>query len=148
EAVSIKEDLGDKAVEARGDRWISREVKGAEVRGVKIWGLDEIALKKGHRAFVVMVTARSVTGEGKGLAVFPDRQKQTVRQFLEGLPKRVTRAIRTVGTDRYEGFTNAVQEVLGKAQLVIDRYHVSKLYREGADRLRTQELRRLKQELP
>jgi transposase len=32
--------------------------------------------------------------------------------------------------------------------VVIDRYHVAKLYRAGADRLRTQELRRLKQELP
>jgi len=32
--------------------------------------------------------------------------------------------------------------------VVVDRYHVAKLYREGADRLRRQELRRLKQELP
>ena len=37
---------------------------------------------------------------------------------------------------------------LGKAHVVIDRYHVAKLYRASADRLRTQELRRLKQELP
>ena len=42
----------------------------------------------------------------------------------------------------------AVKEVLGKAHVVIDRYHVAKLYRAGADRLRTQEMRRLKQELP
>jgi transposase len=148
EDVSIKEDVGYKAVEASVNRWISREVKWAEVRRVKILGLDEIALKKGHRDFVVIVTARSVTGEVKVLAVLPDRQKQTVRQFLEAMPKRVKRAIRTVCTDMYEGFINAVKEVLGKAQLVIDRYHVAKLYREGADRLRQQELRRLKQELP
>ena len=32
--------------------------------------------------------------------------------------------------------------------MVVDRYHVAKLYREGVDRLRKQELRRLKQELP
>jgi len=64
------------------------------------------------------------------------------------MPRRVKRAIRTVCTDMYEGFILAVKEVLGKAQVVIDRYHVAKLYRAGADRLRTQELRRLKEELP
>jgi transposase len=78
----------------------------------------------------------------------PDRKKQTVKQFLERMPRRVKRAIRTVCTDMYEGFIQAVKEVLGKAQVVIDRYHVAKLYRAGADRLRTQEMRRLKQELP
>ena len=148
EDVRIKEDIGYKAVEAIVDRWISREVKWAEVKRVKVLGLDEIALKKGHRDFVVIVTARSVTGEVRVLAVLPDRQKQTVRQFLEAMPKRVRRAIRTVCTDMYEGFINAVKEVLGQAQVVVDRYHVAKLYREGADRLRKQELRRLKKELP
>ena len=147
EDVRIKEDLGYKAIEAIVDRWISREVRWEEVRGVPILGLDEIALKKGHRDFVVIVTARSVTGEVKVLAVLPDRQKQTVKQFLEAMPKRVKRAIQTVCTDMYEGFINAVKEVLGKAQVVVDRYHVAKLYRQGADRLRKQELRRLKKEL-
>jgi transposase len=148
EDVSLKEDIGYKAVEAIVDRWISRTVNWAEVKGMKILGLDEIALKKGHRDFVVIVTARSATGEVRVLAVLPDRKKQTVRQFLAAMPKRVKRAIRTVCTDLYEGFIHAVKEVLGKAQVVVDRYHVAKLYRAGADRLRKQELRRLKQELP
>jgi len=148
EDVSIKEDLGYKAVEGIVDRWIKREVKWAEVKRVKLLGLDEIALKKGHRDFVVIVTGRAASGEVKVLAVLPDRKKQTVKQFLEAMPRRVKRAIHTVCTDMYEGFILAVKEVLGKAQVVIDRYHVAKLYRAGADRLRTQELRRLKRELP
>ena len=105
-------------------------------------------LKKGQRDFVVMVTGKATSGAVKILAVVPDRKKQTVRKFLEAMPRRVKRAIRTVCTDMYEGFIQAVKEVLGKAQVVIDRYHVAKLYRAGADRLRTQELRRLKRELP
>jgi transposase len=146
--VSLKEEIGYKALEGLVDRWISREVNGAEVKGMKILGLDEIALKKGHRDFVVIVTARSATEEVKVLAVLPDRKKETVRQFLESMPKRVKRAIRTVCTDLYEGFITAVKEVLGRAQVVADRYHVAKLYREGADHLRKQELRRLKRDLP
>jgi transposase len=148
EDVSMKEDLGGKAIEGIVERWISREVQWAEVKGVKILGVDEIALKKGQRDFVVIVTGKATSGEVKVLAVLPDRKKQTVKRFLETMPRRVRRAIRTVCTDMYEGFLLAVKEVLGKAQVVIDRYHVAKLYRAGADRLRTQELRRLKQELP
>jgi transposase len=146
--ISRKEGLGAKAIEGIVERWISREVQWAEVQRVKILGLDEIALKKGHRDFVVIVTGKSTSGEVKVLAMLPDRKKQTVKRFLEMMPRRIKRAIRTVCTDMYEGFILAVKEVLGKAQVVIDRYHVAKLYRAGADRLRTQELRRLKQELP
>ena len=148
EDVSLKEVIGYKALEGIVERWISREVKWTEVQGMEILGLDEIALKKGHRDFVVIVTARSAEGEVKVLAVLPDRRKETVKEFLESMPKPVQQAIHTVCTDLYEGFINAVKAVLGHAQVVADRYHVAKLYRECADRLRKQELRRLKQELP
>jgi transposase len=148
EDVSLKEELGYKALEGIVDRWISREVNWAEVQGMKLLGLDELALKKGHRDFVVIVTARTAAGEVKVLAVLPDRRKETVKAFLVRMPKRVKRAIRTVCTDLYEGFITAVKEGLGHAQVVADRYHVAKLYRECAERLRKHELRRLKQELP
>ena len=144
----MKEGLGAKAIAGIVNRWISREVQWAEVKRVKLLGLEEIALKKGHRDFVMMGTGRSVSGEVKVLAVLPDRKKPTVNCFGETLPRRIRRAICTVCTDMYEGFILAVKEGLGKAQVVIDRYPVAKLYRAGADRLRTQELRRLKPELP
>lgn len=148
EDVSIKEDIGYKALEGIVDRWISTEVKWAEVKRVKVLGLDEIALKKGHRDFVVIVTSRSAEGEVRVLAVLPDRKKHTVRKFLEALPKRVKRTIRTVCTDLYEGFISAVKEVLGKAEVVVDRYHVAKLYRQCAEQVRKKELHRLKKDLP
>ena len=146
--VSMKEGLGAKAIDGIVERWVRGEGQWGEVRRGKILGLDEIALKKGHRDFVVIVTGKSASGEVKVLAVLPDRKKQTGKQFLERRPRRVKRAIRTVCTDRYEGFIQAVKEVFGKAQVVIDRFHVAKRYRAGADRVRTPERRRLKPELP
>jgi transposase len=47
----------------------------------------------------------------------------------------------------YEGFTEAVREVIGEAVIVIDRFHVAKLYGKCADDLRTREMRRLKKEM-
>jgi transposase len=44
----------------------------------------------------------------------------------------------------YEGYTAAVAEVLPDARLVIDRFRVTRVYRDSVDQLRKQELRRLK----
>ena len=44
----------------------------------------------------------------------------------------------------YGGFVFAVTEVLGDYVLVVDRYHVSKLYRKPLDSLRISEMKRLK----
>ena len=48
----------------------------------------------------------------------------------------------------YKGFINASKEVFGKrTKIVVDRFHVAKLYRKGVDTLRIKELKRLKEEL-
>ena len=110
-------------------------------------GLDEISLKKGHRDFVAIITGRLET-ETVILGVLPDRKKATVKAFLSGIPQRVRQTIHSVCTDRYEGFVNAAKEVFGKrVKIVIDRFHVAKLYRSGLDSLRKHECKRLKQEL-
>jgi transposase len=48
----------------------------------------------------------------------------------------------------YDGYINAEKEVFGKrVHIVVDRFHVAKLYRNGFESLRKKELRRLKKEL-
>ncbi len=47
----------------------------------------------------------------------------------------------------YDGFVNAAVEVFGVRKLVVDRYHVAKLYRKPLDDLRIKEMKRLKNEL-
>jgi hypothetical protein len=45
---------------------------------------------------------------------------------------------------RYDNFNLAAETVLGKqVNIVIDRFHVSQLYREALDKLRSIELKRL-----
>ena len=50
-------------------------------------------------------------------------------------------------TDMYDGFVKSAEEVFGKRVVVIDRFHVSKLYREPLDTLRINEMMRLKETL-
>ena len=104
-------------------------------------------LKKGHRDFVTIITG-CIETETVILGVLSDRQKATVKAFLGGIPQRLRQTIHTVCSDMYEGFVNAAKEVFGKrVQIVIDRFHVAKLYRSGVESLRKQELKRLKQTL-
>ena len=47
--------------------------------------MEEIALKKGHRDYVVIVTARLKHGY-RALGDLENRQKETVVEFLRSIP--------------------------------------------------------------
>jgi transposase len=148
EDVSIKEGVAYDSVLGVLERRISASVDWGQYTALGVVGMDEIALKKGHRNYVVIVTARLAEDRVVILAVLPDRQKDTVVEFLRSIPERLKQSIHTVCCDMYEGFSEAVREELSHVRIVIDRFHVARAYRDGLDNLRKQELRRLKQELP
>jgi transposase len=148
EDVSLKERLAYDAVLGVIERRIENRVDWTRYTHLGVLGLDEIALKKGHRDFVVIVTARGPEGQIAVLGVLADREKATVKQFLQGIPASLAKTIHTLCTDMYEGYIQAVREVLSHVRIVIDRFHVTQKYRDAADSVRKRELKRLKQELP
>lgn len=143
-----KEDVTPDAIQTIIDCWIPTAIDWSTVPSFTIIGIDEIALKKGHRDFVAIVTARLPNRHLHLLAVLPDRTKETVRTWMETIPAPIRHHIQTVCTDMWEAYVAAVREILPRAALVIDRFHVAQQYRDGADTLRKQELTRLRQELP
>ena len=60
------------------DRWIARAVDWTAWERLGVIGIDEIALKRGHRDFVALVTAPLEGGGVEILAVLADRKKETV----------------------------------------------------------------------
>jgi transposase len=145
--VSFKAATGYEAIMGVIDRHMDRSINWEDVPQLDVVGIDEISLNKGHRDFVAIITAR-IESETLILGVLPDRKKATVAAFLRGIPKRLRQTIHSVCSDMYDGFVNAAKEVLGRrVKVVIDRFHVAKLYRSGLDDLRKKELNRLKQEL-
>jgi transposase len=152
EDVSRKENVGYDAVEGAIERCIHITVNWDEFDELGVIGIDEIALTKGRKNFVAIVTTQQADGHVAVLAVLPDRKKKTVRQFLETIPKRLRRTMETVCTDMWEGYVNAVKEFAAahlevSVEVVVDRYHVAKNYRECVDKVRKRECRRLKKEL-
>ena len=146
--VAIKERLAYDSVLGVLERRINARVDWSQYTQLGVLGLDEIALKKGRRDFVVIVTVRLAEGRVGILGVLPDRQKDTVVDFLRSIPERLKQTIHIACCDMYESYTEAVREELQTARIVIDRFHVARAYREGVDDLRKEELKRLKRELP
>jgi len=69
------------------------------------------------------------------------------------IPRRLYPTIHTFCTDMWDGYLGAIADFLAahpeiEANVVIDRFHVARNYRADFDKLRKQELRRLRQELP
>ncbi len=152
EDVSRKEDVGYDAVEGAINRCIHTAVNWDEFDELSVIGIDEIALTKGRGNYVAIITTQQADGHVAVLAVLPDRKKKTVRQFLETIPKRLRRTMEAACTDMWEGYVNAVKEFAEahpevSIEVVVDRYHVAKNYRECVDKVRKRECRRLKKEL-
>jgi transposase len=145
--VSIKEKLGCKVIQAALDRLVASEVDWNPFKSLDTMGIDEIALKKGHDDYMTIISTRLNDGRIRVLAVIEGRRKADVKSFFESIPSRLRETVTSVCTDMHDAFVYAAIEVFGPQSVVIDRYHVAKLYRKGLDKLRIKEMRRLKAEL-
>ena len=145
--VSRELDISEETVTGVIDRWMSTEVNWEQFDRIEIVGIDEIALKRGHRDYVTLVTVPLDPVGVEVLGVLADHQKETVVDFLASIPTRLKVTIKRVCSDMYQGFVNAAQDQLPWAKIVVDRFHVAQAYRDCADTVRKQEVKRLQQEL-
>ena len=146
--VIAEERLGYKVVESAINRQVNKEVDWSIHKDLHTVGIDEISMKKRHQDYVTVVSVRTKAGKLSVIAVLPNRKKETVLEFFKSIPGHLRKTVKTVCTDMYDGFVYPAIEIFGKQAVVIDRYHVSKLYRQPLDSLRIKEMKRLKKELP
>jgi len=144
--VSLKEQVPYDTIEGIIDHYIRAKVDWSSYKSLEILGIDEIAVRKGHRNYIVIVTTRLCNGTVRLLAVLPDRTKATVLAFFRSIPYRLRRTVTDVCSDMYEAYLTAVEELFGADVSVIDRFHVAQHYYEAADDLRKEEMARLKRE--
>lgn len=145
--VANKLALSEETVTGVLDRWITTKVNWEQFQRIEILGIDEIAPKRGHRDYVVLITTPLKEQGVEVLAVLPDRKKETVVKFFASIPVKLRKTIERVCTDMYLGFVNAAKEQLPRAHIIIDRFDVARAYRHCADRVRRAELKLLKQNL-
>lgn len=132
--VSRKEAVGYAAVQDALKQHIDAQVNWAEFSELNVIGIGEIALTKGRRNFIAILTTQQANGHIAVLTVLPDCSKTSVRQFLETIPPRLRPTLHTVCTDMWDGYVKAVQEFAADhpdvvIQTVVDCFHVTKNYR-------------------
>jgi transposase len=105
-------------------------------RHVKNIGLDEISLKKGHKAYATILTDLTDPGKPEVLAVAKGRDEEAAKQCLAVLSAAQCAQVATHNTDMSPAYLSACRAMLPNSQAVIDRFHVAKKLGEVTDGLR------------
>lgn len=147
EDVAIKNNLSADTISRILKQEISQKVNWAEFQRLGLIGVDEIALKKGYKDYLTIITSKQQNNKVRILAVLEGREKETVKEFLKEIPSKLKKTITGYCCDMNEGFINAAKEALKSTPIIIDRFHVAKLYRKCLVNLRQSELLRLRKAL-
>lgn len=110
--------------------------KVAPTRRVKDVGLDEISLRKGHKAYATILTDLTDRSKPEVLAVAKGRDEEAALCCLAVLSAEQRAQVATHRTDMSPAYLSACRQALPASQSVIDRFHVAKKLGEVADTLR------------
>lgn len=117
-------------------RYLLKQQK-APIKSANI-GIDEIALKKGHNNFVLIIYDLD---SGVVLDILLDRKQSTLKKYIEDLPEESKNVIRNVCIDMWRPYRECIRKLLPCARLVIDRFHVARELNKAVDKVRCQLLK-------
>lgn len=109
----------------------SRSHKGL----VRVLGMDEIALKKRHKQFALVL---SDLERRHVIAVLPSREKSVIIEWFATLSDEQKKAIRVVSMDMWRPYRSFAEEYLPHARIVADRFHVMKQLNDQLTKARRQ----------
>lgn len=145
--VAMKEGLTEEILQGVMNHYPIKAVDWKSVKRIGLLGIDEIAKKKGHGDYITLLTSR-YQGDNKILAVIAGKKRSAIEAFLSSIPKRKRKTITAVCVDMCDNYIEAAKSVLSNGiPIIVDRFHVAKLYRQEIRKLRSQELKRLRKAL-
>lgn len=132
-AVAEREGLHPETVKGIFQRWARRAEKRREYTQVHCLGVDEISLRKGHQQFAMVL---SDLERHCVIAVLPERTQKAFEAWLDGLKEAERQAIRLVAMDMWGPYRGVVRSKLPHAQIVADRFHVTKQLNDALAKIR------------
>lgn len=126
-------------------RQLQRRFAQPDWSDVRVIGVDEFALHKGHRYAIVVVepSRRRVLWVGSG------RSRAAFRPFFKQLGQPGCARLQAVVMDQCTAFELEVRQHCPQAEIVFDLFHiVAKYGREVIDRVRVDEANRLRHDRP
>lgn len=146
--VARKDHISYRTIERVIENNIPAEIDWDKINALHTIGIDEISNRKGYQDYIAVITHRDENCNTSVLAILDSRLGEDVLNFFNSIPEHLRKTVKSICTDMYDGFVYPAIEVFGKQKVVVDRYHVSKLYRGALDKLRVKEMARLKEALP
>jgi transposase len=112
--------------------------------GLKRLGIDEIALIKGQGKYCAVLVDLE---RSKLLMILESRTKEELKKVLLGWGEEVLGGIEEVGIDLWQGYKSLVKEIMPKAQVVADRFHVMVQINKELDMQRKKEKRTIEKNI-
>ena len=133
--VAALEGLSKAAVYRMDKKWLQRREARREARAVRFLGIDEIALRKGHRYATVFydLERKEVIGLVK------KRKERAVGGFFRRFGRERCKAIEAVCMDLWQPYLNSVRRHCKKAVIVFDKFHVYKYLSDAIEAVRRHE---------
>lgn len=118
----------------------AEELLKSKPRELKRLGIDEIALIKGKGNYCAVLIDLE---KSKLIGILPARTQEEISQVMRGWGTEVLESIEEVSIDLWKGYKNLVTELMPKAQVVADRFHVMAQINKELDIQRKREKRKV-----
>lgn len=120
-------------------RAVARGLKRRDMEAVDHLGIDEKSFRAGQQ---YVTLCYDLTG-GRVLEVVENRTTEATEQLLGSLTENQRSTVKAVALDMWQPFASAVGKLIPGADIVHDRFHISKYLNEAVDTIRRQESRKL-----
>lgn len=116
---------------------VERGLLARQSEPIKHLGLDEKSIERGHSYASILTDI----DQRRVLDVVPGRTLQAASALLETLSQEQQHSVKAVAMDMWPAFMSAAKAVLPQADIVHDRFHVSKYLGDAVDKTRRKEHR-------
>jgi transposase len=120
-------------------RAVERGLERRQLEALKYLGMDEKSFKRGQ-SYVTLLTDLE---QSRVLDVVLERTAEAADQLWETLSPEQKQTVEAVAVDMWEPFIQTIQKQVPDADVVHDKFHVSKYLGEAVDKVRRQEHREL-----
>jgi transposase len=121
-------------------RAVQRGLSRRSVEQLRYVGRDEKRFDKGHSYVSVMTDLDG----GTVLEMAEDRTRAAADSLWNSLPQEQREQVRAVSTDMWQPFVASANELAPQAEIVHDKFHVSKHLNEAVDQVRRRENKALR----
>lgn len=128
-------DLDWDSVHSMMERAVERGLLCRDLDSLQYVGIDEKSFRRGH-SYVSILT--DLTGH-RVLEVVEDRTEEATDKLWENITEKQKEEIEAVAVDMWPAFANSIETNVPQAEIVHDRFHISKHLNEGVDKVRRQE---------